>query len=180
MRVTIGSSSNDLIDNKYKESAQKVCEFLASNNCDLNWGSGSTSIMGICYQVFSKYNRNIYGYTTPKYKDMISDLPKANHQILETTFDLRKNAFRDADLIVFLPGGTGTTAELFAYLEEARSNDVDKPIIIYNENHHFDSTLSLINDLVQRNFNSNNIFNYFIVANSFDDFKEIFLKISFN
>ena len=49
MRVTISSSSNDLINEEYKESARKVCDFLASNGCDLNWGSGSSSIMGICY-----------------------------------------------------------------------------------------------------------------------------------
>ena len=38
MRITISSSSNDLIDDKYKESATKVCEYLASEGFDLNLG----------------------------------------------------------------------------------------------------------------------------------------------
>ena len=177
MRVTISSSSNDLINEEYKESARKVCDFLASSGCDLNWGSGSSSIMGICYEEFNKYNRNIYGYTSPKYADDIENLPNASHQVFDTTFDLKKHIFGDADIIVLLPGGTGTISEFFAYLEEVRSNDVDKMLIIYNENHHFDSSLVLINDLIKRNFNSESIYNYFKVATSFEEFKSIFNEI---
>ena len=125
MRVTISSSSNDLINEEYKESARKVCDFLASSGCDLNWGSGSSSIMGICYDEFSKFNRGIYGYTSPKYADDIENLPNASHRIFDTTFDLKKNIFGDADIVVLLPGGTGTISEFFAYLEEVRSNDID-------------------------------------------------------
>ncbi len=178
MRVAISSSSNELINNEYKEDAVKVCDFLASNGCDLNWGSGSISIMGICYNEFVKYNRNIYGYTSPKYVYELEDLPKAKHNIYDTTFDLKKNIFNDADFIVLLPGGTGTISEFFAYLEEVRSNDVNKTLIIFNKNHHFDSTLALIDDLVKRNFNSNTIYNFFKVANTFEEFKEIFYELN--
>ena len=144
MRVTISSSSSEIIDDKYKESAIKVCDYLAENGWDLNWGSGSISIMGICYDEFNKYNRKMYGYTSSKYADDIDNLPNATHKIFDTTFDLKKNIFTDADLVLLLPGGTGTISEFFAYLEEVRSNDVNKDLVIYNENHHFDSTIALI------------------------------------
>lgn len=173
MRVTISSSSSELINAEYKESAIKVCDYLASNGWDLNWGSGSISIMGICYNEFLKYNRNIYGYTSPKYADDIENLPSAKHNIYDTTFDLKKNIFNDADLVLFLPGGTGTISEFFAYLEEVRSNDIHKTLLLYNENHHFDSTVALIDDLIKRSFNSDTIYNYFKIANSFEEFKEI-------
>ncbi len=168
MRVTISSSSNDLIDDKYKKSATRVCEYLASEGFDLNWGSGSSSIMGICYNIFNKYNRHIYGYTTPKYVFDIDNLPNAKHVTYDTTFALKTNIFHDADVVLILPGGTGSISEFFAYLEEIRSNDINKPLILYNEDHHFDSTLSLIDDLIKRNFNRDTIYSYFKVANSFD------------
>ena len=180
MRVTISSSSNELIDEKYKKSAIKLNDFLASNGCDLNWGSGSISIMGICYNEFLKYERKIYGYTSPKYKDDIDNLKKAEHKIFDTTFDLKKNIFNDADLLVMLPGGTGTISEFFSYLEEIRSNDINIPLIIYNEDNHFDSTLKLIDDLVSRNFNSKSIYDYFKVANTFEEFKDMFYDIKKN
>ena len=177
MKVTISSSSNEAINNEYKESAIKVTDFLAMNNCDLNWGSGSISIMGICYNEFTKYNRKLYGYTSSKYADDINNLPNASHKIFSTTFDLKKNIFNDADFVLFLPGGTGTISEFFAYLEEARSNDINKPLVLYNENHHFDSTIALIDDLIKRNFNNKTIYNYFKIANSFEEFKDIFYQI---
>jgi len=173
MRVTISSSSNESISDLYKESAIKVCDYLAENGWDLNWGSGSISIMGICYNEFSKYNRKIYGYTSSKYVDDIENLPNANHKIFDTTFDLKKNIFNDGDLVLLLPGGTGTISEFFAYLEEVRSNDIDKTLVLYNEDHHFDSTINLIDDLVKRSFNSDSIYNYFKVVNSFDEFKTL-------
>ena len=180
MRVTISSSSNDLIDDLYKETAKKVCDYLAENDWDLNWGSGSISIMGICYNEFTKYNRNIYGYTSPKYSDDINNLPNAKHNIFDNTFDLKKNIFSDANLILMLPGGTGTISEFFAYLEEIRSNDVDRILVLYNEEHHFDKMLELINDLIKRNFNTSSIYNYFKVVNSFEEFKNIVNDINNN
>ncbi len=173
MRVTISSSSSESINDVYKESAIKICDYLAENGWDLNWGSGSISIMGICYNEFVKYNRHIYGYTSSKYADDIDNLPRASHKIFDTTFDLKKNIFNDADLVLLLPGGTGTISEFFAYLEEVRSNDINKTLVVYNENHHFDSTLTLIDDLIKRSFNRDTIYNYFKVANSFDEFKMI-------
>lgn len=177
MRVTISSSSSETIEEKYKNNAIKTCDYLAENGWDLNWGSGSISIMGICYNEFLKYNRKIYGYTSPKYADDLENLQNAEHKIFDTTFDLKKNIFNDADLVVLLPGGTGSISEFFAYLEEIRSNDINKTLVLYNEDHHFDSTLRLIDDLIERNFNSSNIYDYFKVANTFDEFKNIVNEI---
>ena len=174
MRVTISCSSSKLIDEQYKNESEKLIEYLAQKGFELNWGSGSISIMGLCYDVFSKYNRPIHGYTTKKYADDIDNLPNAKHKIYDDTFDLKKNIYNDADLVVCLPGGTGTVSEFFSYIEEARSNDNPKDIILYNVNHQFDSLLNLIEDLVSKNFNSNSIYNYFKVINSLEEFDEYF------
>ncbi|MBR5662157.1 MAG: LOG family protein [Bacilli bacterium] len=174
MRVTISSSSNDSIDDIYKKESYKLIEYLAQKGCDLNWGSGSISIMGLCYDGFSKFNRNIYGYTTKKYQDDIDNLPNAKHTVYDDTFDLKKYIYNDADLIICLPGGTGTVSEFFAYLEESRSNDNPKDIILYNVNHQFDSTIKLIDYLVENKFNSSSIYNYFKVINNLEEFDEYF------
>lgn len=174
MKFTISSSSNDSIDNSYKESARKLLKYLVTlNNAELCWGSCSISIMGICYEEFKNAGKPIHGYTSSKYKDDINNLPAADHKIFDTTYDLKSNILYDADVIICLAGGTGTISEFFAHLEEIRSNDADKLLIIYNEDHHFDSTLELIRDLVNRNFNNESIYNYFKVANSVEEFASI-------
>lgn len=176
MRVTISSSSRDEIDQIYKDEAIKVCEYLASNGWDLNWGSGSSGLMGICYDVFNKYNRNIYGYVTQKYFYDIENLPNATHTKYPDTLALKRDFFLDADLYICLPGGLGSISEVIAYIEEARSNDSTTPIIMYNIDHHFDSTVALFDDLIKRHFNNESLHSYYKVVNNVDELKEIIEK----
>ncbi len=174
MRFTISSSSNDSIDTKYKDSAKHLLDYLVTiPNAELNWGSCSISIMGLCYETFKNANLPIHGYTTSKYADDIDNLPSADHKIFDTTYDLKKAILTDADVIIMLAGGTGTISEFFGHLEEIRSNDANKVLVVWNEDHSFDSTLELVRDLVNRNFNNETIYNYFRVANNIDEFKNI-------
>lgn len=176
MKILISSSQNENIDEKYKESARKLTEFLASEGNTLVWGSGCRSLMGICYEEFAKKNCKILGYTTPKYEYEIEDLPKAKHTVLPDTFELKKVLFNEADLVIVLPGGTGTVSELFTYLEEVRSNDVEKNLIVYDEYGHYKKVIELIEDLIVRKFNNNSIYDYLHVAHNLDEFKTIYGK----
>lgn len=88
-------------------------------------------------------------------------------------YNLKIAILTDADVIIMLAGGTGTISEFFGHLEEIRSNDADKVLVVQNEDHSFDSTLELVKDLVNRNFNNETIYNYFKVANNIDEFKNI-------
>ena len=176
MKILISSSQNENIDEKYKESAHKLTEFLASEGNTLVWGSGCRSIMGICYEEFAKKDCEILGYTTPKYVDEIDVLPKAKHTVLPDTFELKKVLFNEADIVIVLPGGTGTVSELFTYLEEVRSNDVNKTLIVYDEYDHYKKVIELIEDLIVRKFNSNSIRDYLHVAHNLDEFKTMYSK----
>lgn len=174
MKFTISSSSNNTIDEKYKKSAQHLLDYLVTiDNAELNWGSCSVSIMGLCYETFKKANKKMHGYTSSKYADDINNLPEADHKIFDTTYDLKQNILYDADVVICLAGGTGTISEFFGHLEEIRSNDANKLLIIYDEDNHFESTLALIDDLINRNFNNDSIYNYFKVAHNVDEFKQI-------
>lgn len=174
MKFTISSSSNDAIDDIYKESSKTLLSYLVTiPGAELNWGSCSISIMGLCYEAFKNAGLPMHGYTTSKYADDIDNLPEANHVVFNTTYDLKREILYDADVVIMLPGGTGTISEFFAHLEEIRSNDANKLLILWNETHLFDSTLELINDLVSKNFNRENIYDYFHVANNIEEFKKI-------
>lgn len=129
MKVLIISSSRPAIDPYYLSIARHIAKFLASNECDLILGGASLSMMGICYQEFIKNERNVYAYTTPRYIEDLKNLPQAEHIIEDTTFDLKKNMFLNSDLVVCLPGGTGTFSELLAYIEEKRSNNNNTPLL---------------------------------------------------
>lgn len=174
MKFTISSSSSNNIDEKYKNSAKNLLNYLVTlDNAELNWGSCSISIMGLCYDIFKKANKPMHGYTSSKYADDIENLPEADHKIFDTTYDLKQNILYDADVVICLAGGTGTISEFFGHLEEIRSNDADKLLVIYDEDHHFDTTLALIDDLIKRGFNKTNIYDYFKVAHNVEEFSKI-------
>ena len=134
MNVLILSSSRDEINDYYKSISRSISNYLAANDCDLIFGGASTSMMGICYQEFKKFDRKIYAFTTPKYVNDLKNLDCSKKIICQTTFDLKKSMFENSDLIVCLPGGIGTISELLSYIEEERSNDMNIPIILYDEN----------------------------------------------
>ena len=174
MRVSILSSSRDDIGDIYKEAARQTAKYLADQGVEFNWGSGKFGIMGICYEEFAKKGNKIHGYTSSKYAFEIEDLPKAEHEIFDDTFDLKKNLFNDGDIIVCLPGGTGTISEFFAYLEEIRSNDRNQKLIVCNYYEWFTKADEYIQYLVEHNFNNDSLFNYFTLVNTFDEFVEAF------
>lgn len=172
MRVTISSSSRTNIDQKYFDESRKVLEYLADKGYDLNWGSADYSIMGLCYEIFRDKGRKIYGYTSEKYASDIERLPDATHTVYEDTFDLKKNIFNDADLVLILPGGSGSISEFFAYLEEIRSNDRTTKLVLYNVDHQFDGVRNLLDSLISERFNDESIYNYYKEIKTFEEFKE--------
>lgn len=177
MRVTISSSSRDAIDDVFKDESRKTVAYLADQGCELNWGSGKFGIMGICYDEFSKKNNKIHGYTNAKYAFEIDELPNAEHEIYDDTFDLKKHIFSDGDVILCLPGGTGTISEFFSYLEEIRSNDKNQELIVCNYNGWFNKVQESIEDLIKKGFNDESILNYYKVANTYEDFVSLFEEL---
>jgi hypothetical protein len=171
MNSAIISSSSDNIDEYYLSIARSVSHYLASNEFNLVYGGCSSSMMGICYQEFSKQNRTIYSFTTQKYTDDIPNLPLAKHYIRETTFDLKKSIFENSDIIIALAGGIGTLSEILAFVEENRSNDKDVPIIIYDEDNYYDYLFKQLKLIKDKNFTSN-IDDLIIVTHNMEEFKE--------
>ncbi len=172
MNVAILSSTSEMIDPYYLSITRSIAHYLASNELDLVYGGGASSMMEICYQEFASYNRTIYSFTTEKYIDLIPKLPKAKHYIKETTFDMKKGIFENADLIVALPGGIGTISEIFAFVEENRSNDKEIPIIIYDENNDYQYLFQQLNVLKEKGFISN-FSDWLMISHNQDEFKQI-------
>lgn len=173
MNIGIMSSASCEIDNKYIEEMDKVASYLAKRGYDLVFGAASYSMMGSCYKAFKKENRTIEAHASIKYKDDLNDLPGVIPYIVEDTFKLKKFLFNKSDIILCMPGGLGALSEILSYIEEKRSNDKDKKIIIYNFEHFYDDLLNLFEKRIEEKFISNEIKNMYIVVSSLDELKNI-------
>ena len=106
--VAILSSCSDEIDDYYGSIARSIARILAGRGYNLVFGGASTGKMSwAIYDEFSKQGKEIYLFTTEKYADDIVNLPKAKLRMCETTFDMKKGMFENADLVVALAGGLG-------------------------------------------------------------------------
>lgn len=172
IKLFIGSSSRDNIDSTYLSLTKEISESL---DCSLLFGAASHGMMGICYHEFSKRGKDIYSYTVDKYKDDLENLNSTQEYILSDTFQRSSSLYHDADILLFLPGGTGTMAEVFSMLEENRTAEQPKPMILFNYQGYYTPLLNLIHTSVQNGFNDNDIFDFFTVVHSKE---ELFDKIS--
>lgn len=171
--VFMACSSRDAINEEYKELSTRISEIFVNNGYHLATGGASTGMMGKSYQVFHKSNKNVYAYTVSKYQEDLENLQGSFGYIYENTFDRTKCLYEKGEIIIFLPGGTGTLGELFACLEENRTTQNPKQIILYNYNGFFDKVLDLIYYCVTNKFNDESIYSYFKVISSEEELQKI-------
>lgn len=165
MNILICASSSNNIDKKYLTLAEQVSKEINNLNYNLIFGAASTGMMGIMQKNFNK----VYSYTVEKYLDDLKNINSEESYILETTMDRTKEMYRKADVILVLPGGSGTFSEIFSILEENRSVKEAKPFLIFNYDNYYDNLIKLIKTSIEENFNSENIKNYFEVYNNLED-----------
>ena len=169
LNILICSSSREEVNKDFLFLADTVSKEISALGYNLVFGAASSGMMGRCRNNFDE----VYSYTIEKYRDDLDNLHSTKEYLLETTFDRTKEMYKDADIILVLPGGTGTIAELFSILEENRSISNPKPFIIYNYNGYYDNLLKLVDIAIENNFNDITIKDYFRVCDNLNDIIEI-------
>ena len=128
------ASSSSVQNGSYIAIAKSYTECLMELDIELVCGGVSTSMMKEVYQTFVEYDKNVTCYTLACYNE--SKICE-NTILLDTTFDRTKKLYEESDMICILPGGSGSLAEIFSFVEEARTQ-TSKPIILINEDNFFD------------------------------------------
>lgn len=168
MKVWITSSSR-VNDEKYLEIARSVANVLSKFGYDLLCGGISSSMMKEIYNVFSKENRNISCVTLKCYNEVFDCFEPI---YVDNTFDRTKTLYDMSDVIIFLPGGTGSLSEIFACLEEYRTLDSNKRLILYNEDGFYNTLISSLDNLIKLGFNNKSILEKIEIVNTIDELKE--------
>ena len=171
MEVFIACSSSNTINPKYLKLARETSKFFTSRNFNLVFGGASFSMMGECYNAFAEEGKQIEAFTVEKYADDLKELTKANCHLVSDTLVRFKWMIDISQIIVILPGGIGTLAELSSALEENRTFNKKKLIIIYNFDNFYDRIIDWMNYAEKENFISESLFNDFKVVKTNDELK---------
>ena len=92
--------------------------------------------------------------------------------VTPTTFERCKELYLSSELIVILPGGLGTLSEIFGMIEEKRTREDKKDIIIFNYEGYYDNILNQIKKEQEEGFIGDDLSKLIIIINSLDELKE--------
>ena len=172
MKVFIASAANRDIDEKYLSLAKNVSEIFAKNKFDLLFGAGYYSMMGECYKIFRKYKRKMYAYTVPKWERDFKRIPKAKcYKTSDTLLRFRKLYFA-ADVMIVLPGGIGTIAELTSAIEEYRSSGGNKRILLFNYEGYYDGLIQWMKDNIETGFFIDDLSDCYTLISTLEELEE--------
>ena len=176
MNIFFSSSSSLKIDEDYFQDADYISEKLAEGNRLITGCCMTEGMSGKILNNFKKFKSKIDLETLKIYNEDPKEFPYVTFNYYANTFERTKSIYEKSDVLIILPGGTGTLAELFSFLEEARTQPNDKKIILYNKNNYFLEIIMLISRFIKENFNDEDIFNYLCVFNNRDELISYVLK----
>lgn len=160
MKIFIGCSASNDIDNIYKEECQTLAHLLAQNH-DLVFGGGEEGMTGILYETFKKNNRKIINCSVKAYANNFQTKGCLEAKTTNTVNERTDVLIKESDVILFLPGGVGTIYEFFSVLEEKRTNHIPQPMIIYDPWDYFNELKKLLERIYQESFTSREVSNLY-------------------
>lgn len=169
MKIWITSSSR-VKDSRYLTLAKDVATLFANNGDELLCGGINDSMMKEIFQTFKENNCQTSCLTLECYQEDLSRVD--NKYLLASTFDRTKKLYEMADVIIFLPGGTGSLAEIFSSLEEYRTLESNKRLILYNYNNFYEPVITFIKNLVTAGFNDQSILEKISIVSTISELKE--------
>lgn len=163
MKIFIGCSSKENIDNVYKTSATALANQLAQNNHDLICG-GTDGMMKLLHDAFLQNDRNVTLTGVNGYFEVKTT--SSNIYFYDTIVERKQALTKLADILLFLPGGLGTLDEIFSFIESKRAKEHNKPIIIVNLNHYYDNLIEQLNTMYHEQFaDASDAKYYYITSN---------------
>lgn len=120
-----------------EDGATLICEIAKIKGVDLVFGAHHKGLMKLSYDEFKKNNKKVVGVITDYHKKIIDSSDFYDKEIVvNTTTERFEKIYENSDVLLFLPGGLGTYAEIFSAIEERRIES-GKKIIIYNNNYFY-------------------------------------------
>lgn len=166
-RLCIFCASSDKLPQIYYEETRHFAQLMAANNYRFIYGGGAIGLMGVVASVAIEMNVPITG-VIPKFMVNVEwQHPQIKDMRVTNTMSERKQMMIQlADVIVVLPGSTGTLDEMFDAMANKKLGLMWKPIIVLNINHFYDNLKAQFQRMVDEHFMNEKHFSTIYFANS--------------
>ena len=153
MNITLYGAASDRIQELYVKATEELGFEMAKRGHTMVFGAGSTGLMGAAARGMHKGGGRIIGIT-PHFMHKLEPISELCTELIATeTMAERKLVMEEkADAFVIVPGGVGTLDEFYQILTLRVLGRMEKPIILYNTNGFWNSTLAVIKEGVDKGF----------------------------
>ncbi len=167
MHLFVGCSSREEIDSKYLKLASQVGILVSSYQVGI--GGTEEGMMGKVAQEIPK--DSFYQMVLKDYLDGTEE--ESDHFIIcDTSFERMKKIWEFADVFLFLPGGTGTLAEILLFLEENRMKKKKKPILIFDYEDYYYDFKHFIKKAKENRFSNEDILEGIVFVSGFEELEK--------
>lgn len=153
MNITLYGAASDRIKEEYVKATEELGLEMAKRGHTMVFGAGSTGLMGAAARGMHKGGGYIIG-VTPHFMHTLEPISELCTELIATeTMAERKSLMeKKADAFVIVPGGVGTLDEFYQILTLRVLGRIEKPIILYNTDGFWNSTLAVIKEGVDKGF----------------------------
>ena len=152
MRVYVACSSNDSVFQEYKDLASDIASMLARRGHKLIFNGKESGMVGKVFMNFKFEGQHTKAIVDVKDTDDLEVLDIDAYEVTATTFQKRERIFKSAELIVILPGGVDTVADLFGYVEEIVKRKLDIRLILFDYKGFYKYIIEFIKKGYEKNF----------------------------
>lgn len=152
MRILILGSKSDQINKKYRDIIVDLCTRLTKLDHKMVFNGNTSGLLGNAFMVFKYEDKKTKAVADLSIADEVNDLELDRFDIVKNTFERTKGLYESSELVLVLPGGIGTLAELFSIIEEKRTRKRNIPIIIFNYDNYYTSLLNVLTKMYEEHF----------------------------
>ena len=167
MNITLYGAASDRIDRIYIDRVEELGRVMARRGHTMVFGAGATGLMGAAARGMAEEKGRIVG-VTPHFMHTLEPVSKLCTELIATeTMAERKTLMEDkADAFVIVPGGVGTLDEFYQILTLRVLHRHEKPIVLYNIDGFWNSTLAVIREGVEKGFISAEALEDFVLCDT--------------
>lgn len=132
LRVFVALGKQMPRDKAMIEDTEGVAKLLAKYGCTMVQGGAKIGLMGLVVNEFQKYSDDVVMIVPEVHKSDLIGTKNKEFYIVEGESDRMRITIHTCDLMVVLPGGSGTLAEIAYYNETRKSGEHNAKIVVVN------------------------------------------------
>lgn len=157
MKIGITLTSSLAVGQEYIDLTCNVAQMLAQNNFGVVYGGTEYGMMAELAKSYKDAGgKELIGIMSEELKSVTKEY-KAFENLDEAIWTNQmgeriRKIIDTSDGFIILPGGYGTLEELMSILGGKANKVYDKPIVILNHNHYYDTLLTFLDEMQQKQF----------------------------